>query len=293
MRTDIVGEKVPNSDASKGHLAMETTTDLLAVLPTDAAPPRPAPLLPERSDFLEGDAPAAEKVQAFLAQAFAATGSASPAQALVPWICDALLSNHSVKAYGRDLMDFLRQMAAQGVTPLDVTADHVKLYKRALLEAGRTSATVARRLSVLRGTYKQLAAKGLVSWETAQDIGAVKAPGVQKNSTPSLTQKQAIALLEAIPSDTLQGVRDLALMSVFFITGCRVSAVTAACVGHLETDGVEHYLNVTENWCDRHGRPGQAAETPARFNSAGTQELCQNSGTVGRSVARCWIPVPR
>ena len=35
-------------------------------------------------------------------------------------------------------------------------------------------------------------------------------------------------------------------MSVFFITGCRVSAVTGACVGHLETDGVEHYLNVTE-----------------------------------------------
>ena len=35
-------------------------------------------------------------------------------------------------------------------------------------------------------------------------------------------------------------------MSVFFITGCRVSAVTGACVGHLETDGVDHYLNVTE-----------------------------------------------
>jgi site-specific recombinase XerD len=105
---------------------------------------------------------------------------------------------------------------------------------------------VARRLSVLRGTYHQLAAKGLVSWETAQDIAAVKAPGVQKNSTPSLTQKQAIALLEAIPSDTLQGIRDLAMMSVFFLTGCRVSAVTGACVGHLETDGVEYYLHVTE-----------------------------------------------
>ena len=55
------------------------------------------------------------------------------AGALVPWICDALLSNHSVKAYGRDLMDFVRHMQAQGVTPLDVTADHVKMYKRALL----------------------------------------------------------------------------------------------------------------------------------------------------------------
>ena len=69
-------------------------------------------------------------------------------------------------------------------TPLEVTADHVKLYKRALLEAGMTSATVARRLSVLRGAYEQLAAKGLISWETAQDIAAVKAPGVQKNATP-------------------------------------------------------------------------------------------------------------
>ena len=105
---------------------------------------------------------------------------------------------------------------------------------------------MARRLSVLRGTYQQLAAKGLIAWETAQDIAAVKAPGVQKNSTPSLTQRQAIALLEAIPTDTLQGIRDLALMSVFFLTGCRVSAVVAACVGHLETDGVEHYLHVTE-----------------------------------------------
>jgi site-specific recombinase XerD len=109
-----------------------------------------------------------------------------------------------------------------------------------------TSATLARRLSVLRGAYKQLAAKGLVSWETAQDIAAVKAPGVQKNVTPSLTRQQAIALLEAIPADTLQGLRDLALMSVFFLTGCRVSEVVRACVGHLETDGVEHYLHVIE-----------------------------------------------
>src|SRR3982750_2132999 len=141
----------------------------------EATPPRP-PLVPERSDFFEGDAPAADRVEAFLANALAATGGAAPttAGALVPWICDALLSNHSVKAYGRDLMDFLRHMQAQGVTPLEVTPDHVKMYKRALLEAGRTSATVARRLSVLRGTYHQLAAKGLVSWGTAQDIAAVK-----------------------------------------------------------------------------------------------------------------------
>ena len=229
--------------------SMPTRTTLPVLAPTDTelAPCRVA-LVPERTDFLEGDVPAESKVEAFLARALAATTTDGPttAAALVPWICDALLSNHSVKAYGRDFMDFVQKMKALGIDPLHVTADHVKFYKRALLEAGKTPATAARRLSVLRGAYKQLAAKGLVSWETAQDIAAVKAPGIQKNSTPSLTQKQAIALLEAIPSDTLQGIRDLALMSVFFLTGCRVSAVIRACVGHLETDGVEHYLHVTE-----------------------------------------------
>jgi site-specific recombinase XerC len=206
-------------------------------------PPRRPPLVPERSEFLDGDAPAADKIAAFLTRALEATGSdaSNVGAALVPWICDALLSNHSVKAYGRDYLDCIRHMQAQGVTPLDVTADHVKVYKRALHEAGMSTATIARRLSVLRGAYRQLAAKGLISWETAQDIAAVKAAGVQKNSTPSLTQNQAVALLEAIPTDTLQGIRDLALMSVFFLTGCRVSAVTGACIGHLETDGVEHY----------------------------------------------------
>jgi site-specific recombinase XerD len=210
-------------------------------------PPSRLPLLPVASDVLEGDAPAAGKVAAFLARSLEATGGGSDmAAALVPWICDRLQSNHSVHAYGRDLTDFWRHMQGQGITALQVNADHVKLYKRALSEAGMTPATVARRLSVLRGAYQQFAAKGLVSWEAAQGIAAVKVSGVQKNSTPSLTQRQAIALLEAIPTDTVQGIRDLALLSVFFLTGCRVSAVTGACVGHLETDGVEHYLNVTE-----------------------------------------------
>jgi hypothetical protein len=41
----------------------------------------------------------------------------------VPWICDALLSNLSVKASGRDFLDFVRRLQAQGVTPLAVIAD--------------------------------------------------------------------------------------------------------------------------------------------------------------------------
>jgi site-specific recombinase XerD len=203
--------------------------------------------VPEHSAFLSGEVPAPEKVEAFLATTLAAAwGPEQAAKALVPWMCDVLLSKHSLKAYGRDLVDFMRQMETQGVGPLDVKGDHVKLYKRALLEAGKSRGTVARRLSVLRGTYRELAAKGLISWEVSQEIAAIQAPPVARNSTPHLTRSQADAMLDAIPKDTLQGVRDIALMSVFFITGCRVSAVVGARVGDLEYDGVEHYLHVIE-----------------------------------------------
>ena len=63
--------------------------------------------------------PAAAKVEAFLAEALEAAGGDADmtAGALVPWICDALLSNHSVKAYGRDLMDFIRHMQASRGRP--------------------------------------------------------------------------------------------------------------------------------------------------------------------------------
>ena len=40
------------------------------------------PPVPERSDFLKGDAPAAAKVQAFLAQALAATGTDAPTRGI-------------------------------------------------------------------------------------------------------------------------------------------------------------------------------------------------------------------
>ena len=46
----------------------------------------------------------------------------------MPWISDVLLSDDSVKAYGRDIRDFVGYMSQLGVHPLHVTADHVKLY---------------------------------------------------------------------------------------------------------------------------------------------------------------------
>jgi hypothetical protein len=72
------------------------------------------PLFPEWSDFLD-DVAAEAKVHAFLDRSLAASGNDADttAGALVPWLCDALLANHSVKAYGCDLTHCFRHVQAE------------------------------------------------------------------------------------------------------------------------------------------------------------------------------------
>ncbi len=211
-------------------------------------------LIEQRSELalasVERDVSTQHRVGELLSASFKASGglagNTTPAEALIPWICDVLLSDESVKAYGREIRDFVGYMAELDVSPLAVTADHLRLYKGAMLKSKLKPTTIARRLSVLRGVYSQLSEKGWVDWQTAQRLATVKAPPVARNTTPALTAQQAGQLLAAIPDDTLKGIRDLALLQTFFITGCRVSAIVRACVGHIETDGVEHCLRVTE-----------------------------------------------
>lgn len=190
----------------------------------------------------------ATKVEAFLRQMLPAVPheATHPAHALVPWMCDVLQSQQSLAVYGQDIRDFAAQMQRFGVSPLEVKPDHIRLYKAGLRDSGLAGATIARKLSVLRGMYNQFAKKKLINWETAQDISAIESPLVQKNTTPALTEAQASKLLHAPDTSTLQGLRDKALLHTLFITACRVSAMTRAKVGHLEFDGTEWFLNVTE-----------------------------------------------
>ena len=206
------------------------------------------PLVPERVDLLDGENVSEDKLTAFLSKMIPATAHTRrhAAAALVPWICDVLESEQSIKAYGRDLAAFVTAMQGQGIDNPQVTADHVKIYKRALQKAGKTPATIARCLSVLRGVYRSFAEKKLMDWETVQDIAAIKAPKVEKNTTPALTEAQAIRILHEPDTSTLVGLRDRAMLHTFFMTACRVTALVNACVGHLEFDGTDHYLNVTE-----------------------------------------------
>ena len=203
-------------------------------------------------------------VREFLTQALSRTEGkqGDPAAALLPWFCDRLPSMHSRQAYGHDLSAFLRTMQEQGIDPLQVTGDHVRMYKAALLAAGQSATTIARVLSVLRGAYQQFGTHGLLPWERVQDIQAVEAPRVEKNTTPALSEVEAKKLLHAPDRSTLSGIRDHAMLFVFFKTAARCSAVASACVGNIERTDTDYYLTIREKG-NKHPRKALLEAAPA------------------------------
>lgn len=187
-----------------------------------------------------------DHVSSHLANLMDQCRASDAAAALIPWFCDVLAFNKSRRDYFGDLSRFLSVMQSQGVHPYNVNGDHVRLYKEAMKEQGKKTSSIARALSVIRGTYEQFGKKGLVPWDVVGDIQAVASPKVNKNTTPNLTEKQAIALLHAPDKSTLLGLRDHALLFTYFKTACRCTAITRATIGDLERSDTEWFLIVKE-----------------------------------------------
>ena len=208
------------------------------------------PSVPTVNEF-QGSSSVAKQVERLLRNCEANEASA----ALVPWFCDVLTSPKSRRDYFGDLSRFLSVMRQQGVHAYNVTGDHVRLYKEAMKEQGLKTATIARALSVIRGTYEQFGKKGLVSWQVVGDIQAVKTPRVDKGTTPSLSEKEAVALLHAPDKSTIIGLRDHALLFVYFKTACRFAAIANAKVGDLERTDTDWYLVVREKGSNQRRMP--------------------------------------
>jgi len=202
------------------------------------------------------------KVKGALKSLFARAQASEAAAALVPWVCDALPSPNSRKAYHDDLKAFVGHMSKIGIHPFAVTGDHVRIYKEAIVQAGRKPATIGRALSVIRGSYEQFGKKGLVPWNIVGDIQAVTSPRVDKNTTPGMSEQEARRVLHSPDTARLLGLRDHALLFVYFKTACRSKAIAQAKVGDLERTDFDWYLVVREKG-DKHQRKPLLEAAPA------------------------------
>ena len=127
------------------------------------------------------------------------------------------------EAYGRAVRDFFAWCDDNNVGPLiDIEAVHIAAYIEQLTQE-KAPQTVKQRLAAIKTVFDSLVTGGVLS---ANPASAVRGPrySTKKGTTPILMPEDAKALIRSIPSDTLPGLRDRAIIATMIYSFARVSA---------------------------------------------------------------------
>jgi len=137
----------------------------------------------------------------------------------------------TVKSYTEDLLGFLRFVEGRGHADWTaVTALDIRRYLAEQMGAGAARATVARKLSSLRGLFRFLLARRLR--EDDPTLG-LRAPKLPERLPRYLEEDELIDLLRAPDPATPPGLRDRAILETLYASGMRVSELVALNTGDL------------------------------------------------------------
>lgn len=135
------------------------------------------------------------------------------------------LSRHSLAAYGTDLLQLAAFLEGRGTTDAAaVTHLDLRAWLGELRGAGRSGATVARKLAAARSFFKWLCREGFLP---ADPAAGLRTPRKEKRLPRFLSREEMERLLAAPAGDGLQEVRDRALLETLYSSGVRVSELAA------------------------------------------------------------------
>lgn len=130
-------------------------------------------------------------------------------------------SSHTLDAYRRDLTALAAWAQPNAVTALDSAA--LRAFIAAEHRRGLAASSVQRRLSACRALYRWLLRHGQV---TADPTAGVRAPRAGRKLPNVLDPDQAKVLVE-VPDDGPLGLRDRAMLELFYSSGLRVAELCA------------------------------------------------------------------
>ena len=162
------------------------------------------------------------------------------------------------KAYMRAAVDFMEWCAAHGITALPaVRPVHVAAW---IEELGRSHSvpTVKLRLAAIRHLFDWMVTGQIMPTNPAH---AVRGPSysTKKGKTPVLAPEEARQLLNSIPTDTIIGKRDRALIGLMTYSFARVGAAIS-----MEVRDV--YVQNRRLWVRLHEKGGKRHEMPCHHS---------------------------
>lgn len=140
------------------------------------------------------------------------------------WLANQL-SHHTRRAYRADIEHFMRSLNITSREKLLATDRAMVVVWRRLMEEEQVKPrTIQRRLAALSSLFQHFIEQGLL---TQNPVQSVKRPKIsqQRGVTPAFSSKEAAELLELPDDQTVQGLRDRALLSVLLQAGLRRSEV--------------------------------------------------------------------
>jgi integrase/recombinase XerC len=130
------------------------------------------------------------------------------------------LSPHTASSYGRDLASLVEYCESQGITDWNqVDSQHMRMFAAREHRRGLGPRSIQRRLSACRGLFRHLLREGALKREPTGDVRAPKSP----KRLPTPLDADAMARLLEFRSDDSLGVRDKAIMELFYSSGLRLS----------------------------------------------------------------------
>lgn len=140
-------------------------------------------------------------------------------------------SPNTVRAYRCDLEAFFSWAAREGVDPLAAGHRDLRRYLGSLDGDGYARTTVGRRLSAVRSFYEWLDREGEVALNPAQ---AVASPKLPKPLPHVFTCSEVERLLAAVDPQTPEGLRDRAMVELFYASGARIGELSALDVADVD-----------------------------------------------------------
>ncbi len=145
-------------------------------------------------------------------------------------------SDHTLKAYERDLFDFVAFLRSysEGIGPMDVNKPLLRAYLAGLSRRGYSRRTIARKLSSIRSFMRYLCREGIIP---ANPASSVSSPRSERRLPTFLNVEQACRAMELPPRTDPLGLRDRAILELLYGEGLRLSELAGLNLSSVDIPG--------------------------------------------------------
>ena len=148
-------------------------------------------------------------------------------------------SLHTIKAYQYDIQKFIEFLTERSVRVQQATKSDIRDFLSNQYDLGLTKKTVARRLASIKSFYKYLINTEFIDKNPSLFL---QSPKLSKELPNFIDEKIIDELMNQPDIDTVKGLRDKAIMELFYSTGMRLSELINLDIGSINTK--DHLIKV-------------------------------------------------